>query len=137
MKINILTFFFLFNASISYYSLKLKKVKIQNISNDTNNITLGYNETNEIDDEYFEYLKDRVDFPLNYSDLESINHTFIFTKNLNSEFYTVGLYLAQICNISDYYYQQLMIWLLFHQPTVHYVMFPTNIIILYQPHLRN
>jgi len=94
MKINILTFFFLFNASICYYSLKLKKVKIQNISNDTNNITLGFNETNEIDDEYFEYLKDRVDFPLNYSDLESIDHTFILTKNLNSELYTVGFYLG-------------------------------------------
>jgi hypothetical protein len=42
----------------------------------------------------FEKLKNNVDFPLNYSDLESINQSFILTKNINSELYTVGLYLG-------------------------------------------
>ena len=92
MEINIFMFFFLFNASLCYYSLKLNKVYLQNISNDINNNTLEiFNDNNEINDEYFEKLKDNVDFPLNYSDLESINQSFILTKNINSELYTVGL----------------------------------------------
>ena len=94
MKINILIFFFLLNVSLCYYSLKLKKVNLQNISNDINNNTIGFNDDNEINEEYFEYLKNNVDFPLNYSDLESINQSFILTKNINSELYTVGLYLG-------------------------------------------
>ena len=94
MKINILIFFILFNASLCYYSLKLNKVYLQNISNDVGNNTLGFNDNNEINDEYFEKLKTNVDFPLNYSDLESINQSFILTKNINSELYTAGLYLG-------------------------------------------
>ena len=94
MEINIFMFFFLFNASLCYYSLKLNKVYLQSISNDINNNTLEFNDNNEINDEYFEKLKDNVDFPLNYSDLESINQSFILTKNINSELYTVGLYLG-------------------------------------------
>jgi hypothetical protein len=90
MEINILLLFFLFNVSLCYYSLKLNKVYLQNISNDINNSTLGFNDNNdnnansEINDEYFEKLKNNVDFPLNYSDLESINQSFILTQNINS-----------------------------------------------------
>ena len=59
-------------------------------------MTIGFNENenNEINDEYFDYLKSSVDFPLNYSDLESVNQSFILTKNINSELYTVRLYLG-------------------------------------------
>ena len=96
MEINILLLFFLFNLSLCYYSLKLNKVYLQSISNDINNMTIGFNENenNEINDEYFDYLKNSVDFPLNYSDLESVNQSFILTKNINSELYTVRLYLG-------------------------------------------
>jgi hypothetical protein len=87
MKINILIFFFLFNISICYYSLQLNKVYLQNISNDIKNNTIGFN---EIKDEYF----DNLGFNLNYSDLNLANQTYLLTKNIDSQFYTVDLYLG-------------------------------------------
>ena len=76
MKINILTFFLLLNISISYYSLKLNKVNLKNLSNGNNNKNKSIG-NNKIKDEYFEYLKNNADFPLNYSELKLINESFI------------------------------------------------------------
>ena len=91
MKINYLIFFFLFNISISYYSLQLNKVYLQNISNDIKNNTIGFN---EIKDEYFENLRNNLSFNLDYSDLNIANQSYMLTKNINSELYTVDLYLG-------------------------------------------
>ena len=91
MKIHILIFYFLLNISICYYSLKLNKVYLKNISNDINNESLG---NNKLNDEYFEHLKNNVDFPLSYSELKLINESFIPTKNINLELYTIELYLG-------------------------------------------
>jgi len=96
MKINILTFFLLLNISISYYSLKLNKVNLKNLSNGNNNKNNKNNSigNNKIKDEYFEYLKNNADFPLNYSELKLINESFIPTENINLELYTIELYLG-------------------------------------------
>ena len=91
MEINILIFFFLFNISISYYSLKLNKVNLKNIPNHIKNKSIG---NNKINDEYFEYLNNNDDFPLNYSELKLINESFIPTKNINSDIYTIESYLG-------------------------------------------
>jgi len=91
MKINILTFFFLFNISICYYSLKLNKVYLKNLSNDNKNRSIGHK---KIKDEFFEHLKNNSDFPLNYSELKLINESFIPTKNINLELYTIDLFLG-------------------------------------------
>ena len=91
MKINILILFFLLNASICYYSLKLNKIYLKNISNHIKNKSIG---NNKIKDEYFEYLKNNNDFPLNYSELKLINESFIPTKNINSDIYTIESYLG-------------------------------------------
>ena len=88
MKINILILFFLFNASICYYSLKLNKIYLKNISNHIKNKSIGNNKIND------EYLKNNNDFPLNYSELKLINESFIPTKNINSDIYTIESYLG-------------------------------------------
>ena len=91
MKINILILLFLFNISICYYSLQLNKVYLQNISNHTNNNSIVNNETIG---EYFEYLKNNLSFNLDNSEINIVNKSYILTKNINSELYTVELYLG-------------------------------------------
>ena len=91
MKINILIFFFLFNISICYYSLKLNKVYLKNMHNHIKNKSIG---NNKINDEYNEYFENNNDFPLNYSELKKIKESFIPTKNINSEVYTIESYLG-------------------------------------------
>ena len=49
---------------------------------------------NKINDEYDEYLKNNDDFPLNYTELKKIKESFIPTKNINSDIYTIELYLG-------------------------------------------
>ena len=74
---------FLFNITFCYYSLELNKIYIPLINNNNN-----------IDDneEYFKNLKENL--PINYSELNLINETYIETKNINSEQYIVELYLG-------------------------------------------
>ena len=74
---------FLFNIAFCYYSLKLNKIYIP--LNDNNN------NTND-NEEYLKNLKEIL--PINYSELNLINETYIETKNINSEQYTVELYLG-------------------------------------------
>ena len=91
MKLHFLIFFFLFNLSICYYSLKLNKVYLKNMPNHIKNKNLG---NNKINDEYNEYLKNNDDFPLNYTELKKIKESFIPTENINSEIYTIESYLG-------------------------------------------
>ena len=49
---------------------------------------------NKINDEYIEYFENNNDFPLNYSELKKIKESFIPTKNINSEVYTIESYLG-------------------------------------------
>jgi len=59
--------------------------------NNIKNKSIG---NNKINDEYNEYFENNNDFPLNYSELKKIKESFIPTKNINSEVYTIESYLG-------------------------------------------
>ena len=90
MKQKYFNIIFLFNIAFCYYSLKLNKIYLQQLVNDNNN-SIEYNETLQ---QYLDNLADNIDLPLNYSELNSINQSFIQTKNINLEQYAVTLYLC-------------------------------------------
>ena len=92
MKALILIIFLQFSLVLGYYSLKLNKVYFQQIpnSNDTlDNIT----QTNLTEDQ-IEELEEYVDLPLNSSELNLLNESYIKTKNIKSELYTIDTYLG-------------------------------------------
>ena len=90
MKQKYFNIIFLFNIAFCYYSIKLNKIYLQQLVNDNNN-SIEYNETLQ---QYLDNLADNIDLPLNYSELNSINQSFIQTKNINLEQYAVTLYLG-------------------------------------------
>ena len=81
MKQKYFNIIFLFNIAFCYYSIKLNKIYLQQLVNDNNN-SIEYNETLQ---QYLDNLADNIDLPLNYSELNSINESFIQTKNINLE----------------------------------------------------
>ena len=94
MKKTIYTF--LFHITFCYYSLKVNKIYLPQLVNNNNNINNNDNRNyNETLIESLETLKENVDFPLKISELNSINESFIQTKNINSEQYTITLYLGR------------------------------------------
>ena len=90
MKQKYFNIIFLFNITFCYYSLKLNKINLQQLVNDNNN-SIEYNETLQ---QYLDNLADNIDLPLNYSELNSINESFIQTKNINLDQYAITLYLG-------------------------------------------
>ena len=92
MKINILLLFLLFDISFGYYSLNLNKIYLPVLPNE--NYTPIETNENATLEEYLDNLEEYNDLPLNNSELNSLNQTFIQTNNINSEFYTAGLYLG-------------------------------------------
>ena len=94
MKKTIYTF--LFHITFCYYSLKVNKIYLPQLVNNNNNINNNDNRNyNETLIESLETLKENVDFPLKISELNSINESFIQTKNINSEQYTITYYLGR------------------------------------------
>ena len=90
MKQKYFNIIFLFNITFCYYSLKLNKINLQQLVNNNNN-SIEYNETLQ---QYLDNLADNIDLPLNYSELNSINESFIQTKNINLDQYAITLYLG-------------------------------------------
>ena len=92
MSIIILIIFLNINIAFGYYSLKLNKISfevLQNKSDFITNLTKN-NLTKEQLEEYEKYL----DLPLNNSELDILNESYIKTKNIQSELYTIDLYLG-------------------------------------------
>ena len=92
MKANILIFIFHFVISFCYYSLKLNKVYFPLMTNNTDIIKNGteMNLTNE----EIEDMKKYIDLPLNTSEINILNESYIITKNIKSELYTIDLYIG-------------------------------------------
>ena len=75
-----------FNSIFCYYSVKLNKIYLP-VINSTVGENLTFHENNKSLDEYTE-------LPLNYSELNVINESFLPTDNLNFEVYTSSLYIG-------------------------------------------
>ena len=85
----LLLFSFLFGYVFSYYSIQLNKINLVTSSNySNNNFDIQINATQEQMKEFEEY----IDLPLNNSELNKFNESFIKTKNIKSEIYTMDLY---------------------------------------------
>ena len=87
MKINIIIFFTFINIALCYYSLKLTKVSLPNSYNTSSGNDESIKSTSENLDEH-----DRL--PLNDSEFDLLDDSFIITKNINFEYYTAVLYLG-------------------------------------------
>ena len=87
MKINIIIFFPFINITLCYYSLKLTKVSLPNSYNTSSGNDESIKSTSENLDEH-----DRL--PLNDSEFDLLDDSFIITKNINFEYYTAVLYLG-------------------------------------------
>ena len=87
MKVSILLLFLLFNISYGYIPLVLNKIYLQVLTNNSNT-DIEINETirQKLDD-----LEEYNDLPLNNSELNLLNQSYIKTKNINSTQYTVEL----------------------------------------------
>jgi len=92
MKANILIFIFHIGISFCYYSLKLNKVYFPLLTNNTDIMKNG-TEMN-LTDEELEDMKEYIDLPLNTSEMNILNESYIITKNIKSELYTIGLYIG-------------------------------------------
>ena len=89
-------FIFLLNISLvlSYYSLKLNKkfIYLPQLSNDSAIINNGT--TNNLTKEELEDLEEYIDLPLKTTELNNLNQSYIKTRNLKSELYTIDAYLG-------------------------------------------
>ena len=92
MKALILIIFLQFSIVLGYYSLKLNKVYFQQIPN--NNDTLDNITQTNLTEDQIEELEEYVDLPLNSSELNLLNESYIKTKNIKSELYTIDTYLG-------------------------------------------
>ena len=93
MKSNFLIFFFCLDITFCYYSLKLKEVYLSLLSNDSD-IVYNLSEKNESFREHIEEMEEYIDLPLNASELNIINDSFIKTKNINSSSYAIDFFLG-------------------------------------------
>ena len=93
MKSNI--FIFLFNISLvlSYYSLKLNKIYLPQLSN-TGTVTINNETIKNLTEEELEDLEEYIDLPLNTSEMNILNESYIKTKNIKSELYTIDSYIG-------------------------------------------
>jgi hypothetical protein len=92
MKAPILIILFQFSIVLCYYSLKLNKVYFQQIPN-SNNTFDNITQTNLTEDQ-IEDLEEYIDLPLNSSEMNILNESYIKTKNIKSELYTIDSYLG-------------------------------------------
>jgi hypothetical protein len=75
------------NIALCYYSLKLTKVSLPNSYNNSSGNDESIKSTSENLDEH-----DRL--PLNDSEFDLLEESFLITKNINFEYYTAVLYLG-------------------------------------------
>ena len=94
MKFNIiLLLYFNICFSYDYYSLKLNKIYLSQLT--TPNETLDSNITiNNLTQEQLDELEEYIDLPLNSSELKELNESYIKTKNIKSELYTIDSYIG-------------------------------------------
>ena len=93
MKSNIIIFFFNIGLVISYYSLKLNKIYLPQLSN-KGTVTITNETIKNLTEEELEDLEEYIDLPLNISEMNILNESYIKTKNINSELYTIDSYLG-------------------------------------------
>ena len=92
MSIIILIIFFNISIAFGYYSLKLNKISFEVLPN--NNSFISNLTENNLTKEQLEETEDYFDLPLNNSELDILNESYIKTKNIKSELYTIDLYLG-------------------------------------------
>ena len=92
MNAHVIIVLFQFSIVLGYYSLKLNKIYLQQLPNSNytfNNITQINLTEDQIDD-----LEEYIDLPLDSSEINILNESYIKTKNINSELYTIDSYLG-------------------------------------------
>ena len=103
MNENIIILFFFFNISFCYYSLKLRRIYLPAFTTDfnnnevintniENNTTINLQKNNNKNEEIESEIYD--DIPLNKSELNKLNESYIKTKNIKLEAYTTDFYLG-------------------------------------------
>ena len=92
MKANILIILLQFSIVLGYYSLNLNKVYFQQLSN--NNDTFDNITQTSLTEDQIEDLEEYIDLPLNSSELNLLNESYIKTKNIKSELYTIDSYIG-------------------------------------------
>ena len=92
MSIIILIIFLNINIAFGYYSLKLNKISFEVLPN--NNSFISNLTENNLTKEQLEEYEKYLDLPLNNSELDILNESYIKTKNIQSELYTIDLYLG-------------------------------------------
>ena len=92
MNAHVIIVLFQFSIVLGYYSLKLNKIYLQQLPNSNytfDNITQINLTEDQIDD-----LEEYIDLPLNSPEINILNESYIKTKNINSELYTIDSYLG-------------------------------------------
>ena len=92
MKANILIILLQFSIVLGYYSLNLNKVYFQQLSN--SNDTFDNITQTSLTEDQIEDLEEYIDLPLNSSELNLLNESYIKTKNIKSELYTIDSYIG-------------------------------------------
>ena len=92
MKSTIFIFLLNISLALSYYSLKLNKIYLPQLSNDGAIIDNGT--IKNLTKEELEDLEEYIDLPLKNTELNNLNHIYIKTKNIKSELYTIDAYLG-------------------------------------------
>ena len=93
MKSNIIIFFFNIGLVLSYYSLKLNKIYLPQLSN-TGAVTINNETIKNLTEKELEDLEEYIDLPLNTSEMDILNESYIKTKNIKSELYTIDSYIG-------------------------------------------
>ena len=93
MKSNFIIFFFNIGLILSYYSLKLNKIYLPQLSH-KGTVTITNETIKNLTEEELEDLEEYIDLPLNTSEMNILNESYIKTKNIKSELYTIDTYLG-------------------------------------------
>ena len=92
MNAHIIIVLFQFSIVLGYYSLKLNKIYLQQLQN--SNYTLDNITQINLTEDQIDDLEEYIDLPLNSSEINILNKSYIKTKNINSELYTIDSYLG-------------------------------------------
>ena len=92
MKSTIFIFLLNISLAVSYYSLKLNKIYLPQLSN--GNAIIDNGTIKNLTKEELEDLEEYIDLPLKNTELNNLNHIYIKTKNIKSELYTIDAYLG-------------------------------------------
>ena len=84
------------SLTFCYYSLKLNKINhilFYNSSLGNNETSKNFENKEDLKD-YIENLEEYIDLPIDYSELNSLNDSYIITKNLNFKYYSALIKLG-------------------------------------------